>query len=512
MGEAASESDLRRTRHRRPLNSAVILLVICLGVAGWSLGSLGQAAAAVTPPPGGGGGCPTPYSIDLTASVTSTGTSATITFGSTSSSPLSSGGATISWGTSTSYGYTTASLPFNYYTSSPGSEFLNYLKPSTTYDYKISASGSCGSDHYTGTYTGSWSTGSDSITTITGTVSDENGAVDSAGGLYVLASCADIPSGYSSSAVNSVTTTTGTYSFSTMPGYASGGVVVRCTSGPFLVQVVNQPTQYYVGITGYLSTQWQNHWNESIVIFAPQTVNFQLAVGANTVWVPEVYIFNSAGYAEVTYSQSVTYQTSETSSLAGNGITSAESTTESSGYSPGSGASIEFQEEYQSTGDVRIDMTGNRTPWIDESQFWGHELETSLSLSPSNWVSLSSLSCVQLFVCDAWVEAGTGPNSHDMTVGGSISHVTGFEGDIGVSFAVPTGDGTNAGPSLSIPVEFTNTASSSGTEQVAVTFDVPSTATYSWYEFDVYCDGGTTSGQGIVPMVWQVGESDSAPT
>jgi hypothetical protein len=107
----------------------------------------------------GGGGCPE-GTIVVTSSISAKPTEVwinwTTNMGSTSS---------MSWGNTTSYSYNPVS---NSYGSS-WSIFINYLSPGSTYYYTIVASLSC---YTSGGSTGKFSTGSDSLTTISGTVYD----------------------------------------------------------------------------------------------------------------------------------------------------------------------------------------------------------------------------------------------------------------------------------------------------------------------------------------------------
>lgn len=99
-----------------------------------------------------------------------------------------------------------------------------------------------------------------------------------------------------------------------------------------------------------------------------------------------------------------------------------------------------------------------------------------------------------------------------MSIGGSISDVSGFDTEISFGISAPIGDGIEIGPSLSVNLVQTSTASSSGSQQIAAEFYVPSTATYLWYEFDALAEGGSSPTSGLVAHVWQVGQSNNTPS
>lgn len=292
---------------------ALVSILSVLGiVAGNARASGGQSGnpAVCEPgtccPPGGcKSTCPTPYVIDLAAGVPVNSTNATIRYWATASSPLPGGTANVYWGTTTSYGITAATGQAFVTELSPTSDFINFLQPSTKYYYEITATGTCtdskGTHTYTGTLTGSWSTGTtDAMTTLSGVVSDSTGAVFSNG--LVEAFCMNLPSGAETVVSEGVTSSSGYYSIA-VPGYDTSNGDYQCTGGsyPIKVQFFNQQTIYYVGSTAYESNQWTGHWNETVFIFAPQVVNFVVPLNYISPYFPVYLDFSNAaaGYSTI---------------------------------------------------------------------------------------------------------------------------------------------------------------------------------------------------------------------
>ena len=124
--------------------------------------------------------CPTPYDIDISSSVATTATGATVTYYVTSGSPWGWGYGTVTWGVTADNTWTSVSGQF-FGTGSSGtvSTFIDYLLPSSTYNYGIYAEATChdssGTYLYQGAHGGTFTTTSDSATTFYGSVRDTSG-------------------------------------------------------------------------------------------------------------------------------------------------------------------------------------------------------------------------------------------------------------------------------------------------------------------------------------------------
>ncbi len=446
--------------------------------------------------------------VGVSASVTANPTNVTISWSINMQSSVS-----LTWGNTTNYGFTAINGVI--YGAGSYKTLIDYLEPASTYYFKVLAIANPGNPFVCpGVHYGQWTTGSDSMTSFSGIVQDQNGAVFSQGDLYVEASCLNVPSGDINAPTAALTGPSGTYTGLSIPGYfvSTGVPETPCTTGPFVVQLVNIPTPYLVGLTEYYSNQWTLHWNETFVLWAVQTLNFNIGAGATTAWVPIVYQYSHTSYANVSITTSVNYVTTSSYNIAGNGVTSKAQMTEGYGFSSGWNSSDEYKEKHYVTGDTRIDMIGNRTPYIDATQWWGHEIESSNGVAGSDWTTYSSWQCTQLLQCDFWQQRGATPAYFYMSIGGSISAVSGFESSISLGFTAPVGAGVDVGPSISFDISETSTATSSGSQQVTFEVYVPSSATFDWYEFDILCEGGSSASVGLVGHVWQIGQSNTAPS
>ena len=190
---------------------------------------------------------------------------------------------TFYWGNTTSYAFSTGAGSWSVY--------LNYLEPSTTYDYEISAhepAGSgCGTIYESNTHTGTWTTSVDNAQVIQGIVTDESSGATPTQTLIVEAWCLSWQTG---SYVWSYTNSQGHYSFGISSldcsQYGSGG------AGSYVV-IIGEANPGY----------WSGHWNETVVVWAPQVVNFELPDNYVSPYIPEVLDFSNApaGYGSISY-------------------------------------------------------------------------------------------------------------------------------------------------------------------------------------------------------------------
>lgn len=203
---------------------------------------------------------------------------------------------------------------------------LNFLEPSTTYYYEIVALPPACTSHYTyltGTYNGTFTTGSDSLTTFSGTVTDPNGSVPPTN-LLVLASCV-LYGRPNSRTLNGTTwakvTSTGTYSLSEPEWFnTQTNTWYACSEGGggYNISVINSPNVVEQG-GSFDNPQWTNHWNESVVTWGPQIVKFILPTNLVTGPLVEVADFSNALTSDGFPNSTLAY-TNETTYTTGNGF------------------------------------------------------------------------------------------------------------------------------------------------------------------------------------------------
>ena len=211
------------------------------------------------------------------------------------------------WGNTTNYGFW-AIKNVHYLNGQWFEVFLDYLQPSTTYYYKFTGNAT---SQIMGTYTGQWTTSSEGTyvseygTVIRGVVYNANGAPAPAG-VEVEVQC----TGSKPYATFGVTNTNGAYSIDPIIGAST------CTTdndGYFIAEVQN-----YVNTPwpGEVTTLWPGWWNESVVIWAAQFVNFYLPANFVSPYIPQAVDFSNAnstngwtGITSITYTQTTSYTT-----------------------------------------------------------------------------------------------------------------------------------------------------------------------------------------------------------
>jgi hypothetical protein len=188
--------------------------------------------------------------------------------------------------------------------------FLDFLQPSKTYYFKFTGNAT---GQNMGTYTGQWTTSSEGTyvseygTVIQGVVYNNNGTAHAPSGLEVEVQCTGTKGPYST---YGVTNSAGAYSIDPIIGAST------CSTdgdGYFIVEIQN-----YVNTPwpGEVTTLWPGWWNESIVIWAAQFVNFYLPqnfVKYNVVQVQDYSNANASnGFPNgaINYTSGSTYTTS----------------------------------------------------------------------------------------------------------------------------------------------------------------------------------------------------------
>ena len=449
--------------------------------------------------------------IGMTGPFTSISAVANVTNATISWSDSATSYNTLEWGNSTAYGYS----PEANVKANGGSVLLNYLNSNTTYDYEIVVAACSGCSGPT--FRGSFATGPVTAgTEFTGIVEDTNGAQTSQA-LYIQANCVHWPADTDHAWTYTQTGTGGTFSLAVPLGYADGEPVA--CSGGYELDVMNSLWfGYNVGCdcqewqTG--GPVWQNHWNETVYVYQPQWIVFHLPLAVK-LWVPLTYDFvnNQSSYAGFYWSSSETTTTSYTSSFGGMGWNSSASVTVGSSDSTAPGHGLEIENQYNATGRTTFDALTNRTPYAGALQYYAPKL-SGFAGSPliSDWDSVTNFTASTCSTWNQWAQRG-GPNqSFTMIVTGSVSHTSGMAGSISVGIDIP-GNGVEPEFSWDIPFSFQMTMSASSSTTMTAYVNVPSSAPYAWYEFDICFQGDasayTTSG--LVAHVWQVGESNTAP-
>lgn len=306
----------------------------------------------------GGGGCnPTKIPINIyNVRVSAGATNVTITW---DESPAAQN-TYITWGNS--------SYPSAFSQNVPGSgsysAYLDFLEPSTTYDYVITAHqpppGCTGTFYITNTYSGQWSTQTDSLIAFSGTVYDSSGQHTAPAGIQVTAWCAKYPqvyfwtttdsSGYYYLAVHNVV---GSLECSAYGAGGLGAYVISFGGGGS----GNNPAGY-----------WAGYWNETVVTWDVQAVNFYLPQNYISPYFPAVLDFSNAasGYSTISYSagSSTSYTTSFSYSWqigSGTGPSYSGSSSTSKTYSEGSqggfkqeGGTLDYIVQMETTGTLEF--------------------------------------------------------------------------------------------------------------------------------------------------------------
>jgi hypothetical protein len=402
---------------------------------------------------------------------------------------------TLNWGTTTSY-------PFSQGVAGSGtySVLLNYLEPTTKYYFEIVASppsSTCQYIYTTGTQTGSVTTISDSVTAISGTVYDSNGKVDTAGNLYVNVGCV---SGASSVGWD-LTSSSGQYSvtvYNSITGYA-------CSSAGYSVQVDNWPVDWAQELNEY-SNQWTGaHWNETIEIYAPQTVNFYLPVKILGPLTPMVLDFTNT--AAVWYDYESTLYTTTNSSWQFNG--QGESATVTSGNLLGlntaknPGSNLEYYAAYDVVGTVNFNAVGGRTAQVSSWSYVGPPLTTDNSPNQATDP-----------VTPFFTGYGTTETCHIVAPGGAeqdwgTTYAQSYE--LTSSFNLDFGLSVDLGAGLSVSttaISYSNSISNGGGQSWTLTvwaYLASGATTYVW----TYVQPGTTNQVGPIVHSWS---GPSCPT
>lgn len=384
----------------------------------------------------GGGSCLTPYQFDLTASVTSSATGATIVFEPTASSPAQGGTANVSFGPTTSYSYTIATgQPFS--GVNQGRDSVDFLDPSTTYYYEVVASGTCtdskGVHWYHGTWTGSSATGVDTYgpTTISGQVFNTN-FYPGVANMLVEASCA-VPQGLSPDYVG--TGANGVFTVGVPTEYINGQNVPCPQGGGIMVSLINSAV-IPPGGSGY-STIWPGYFNESIVVWAPEAIDFVLPSNYVSSYLPVITDLSNAnssnglaGYSTISYQSGTTYTTSEKDCATG-GFVAGGCSTSSTQFGAGSiyqstNGNLFVSQQYWTSGLTIIDGL-NRTGWTASQNYYApYGYPQFPGQQPiGDWLTPSTYLAHNAYPMPGWGDLGTGrPVYYQHSIGGYVTTST----------------------------------------------------------------------------------------
>ncbi len=327
--------------------------------------------------------------------------------------------------------------------TAPYQVFLDFLEPNTTYYYKIYAPGENLAGVCVGpaTYTGSWMTLSEgsyesqSIAAhggdyVYGTVENANGT-PAPSGVVVVATCAHpyiFPNGnpwWSYGTTNSsgqyfvyIPSEWDSWTNSPMDICQSQQSPLNPGAMGYLVCVDNLGTGSTIYCGGSNSNPlpqgnvWPGHWNETVLTWAPQVVNFRLPSNFVTPLFPIVLDFsNGPGSSQFSFEQSTTIQTSLTSgwdltggvSVGGGPVgidgsasgSSTATTTKDAGAGIQSAGTLEWVAKYNSSGTVAFSAIARN--WTRTINLMGDPVEQNYNsvyslAPPSDWLTPENIS------------------------------------------------------------------------------------------------------------------------
>jgi hypothetical protein len=493
LGRGSREQHLKKRR----LTPGVILLSLIM-IPGFSLTVFIPAQASADPQhiciacpnnpsecepncSGGGGGCPV-GTVVVSVAVTKnnpTNSTLTVSFSGPGIANLS-----FFWGNTTNYGFS----QYDNHTTTSWTIFLDYLNASKTYDYKAVAANGCWT---TGTTTGSWTTSPESnyLNTvgpnIEGIVFGPNSGTRAPANIEVEVQCTRFAASHFWS-TNGLTNSNGAYKVNVGVGQANQP---ECTSfgyGAFVVQAFNLPGQ------------WNGHWNDTIVVWQPQVVNFYLPGVFVGPYVPQLLMFTSSAYVTLSYNTTVSVTTSYSAEVAGNGGTKVSTfIAQESGST--SGQPLENWVQFYTSGTVEYSALTRQSQIVNTS-FYGAIQNSTTQDKASDPVSPSSVSASQCYDNGMWYNFNiTRGNIRGggVTISGSVTITSGLNIDVGLDFSI----GGGVGVSASIPIEVTFSTTQSYSH--GFYFNVDNTDSVQ-HVFRAYVQGGSDTETGIIVHVWQL--------
>lgn len=426
----------------------------------------------------------------------------------------------LSWGPTSAYGYNPV-VNEKVGTITPGTSLVNYLNPGATYYWQVQAWLPChdnlGWHFYHASSSGQLTVGAESGylskygNFMKGTVQDTTGSA-APSNVQIGITCLDTAYPYGEYAQYGNTGSNGV--FSVLIGRADGQPECAGASpAGYVVSVEN-------GILG-ASAQWNNHWNETIVIYSPQFVNFYLNTAhLSSTAIADSMEFTHTNNAQVAYCKdtSSTAETEADLSVSGTafGVGFDYQSTTSYSYTFGSSScdsgvgSPGFEDwgYHYVAGDVAFDAVDGRVssiPWI---QYYGPAYNGGTGNAGAgpvqDWAteptSASGACTIQNNVWFHWeVPGNSGLETETVYAAGTVSGETGMSAGASLQLDL---DGTSVA-TLSYTQGTTLTTSESSQFYASVLIPNDSSNQY----FTISCSGSGQSDTGIVLHVWQ----DSGP-
>lgn len=443
---------------------------------------------------GGGTEGPTCVKYNITFSgvgVTTTSTNASLHWSVSQTASVS-----LAWGNTSTYGFTALNGQGE---TTGGTSYINFLEPNTKYYYRLSASASCGSS---GSYASTFTTQAWPVVDmyspsawVNGTVSSPGGNGSRPAGLTVQVGC-----------LNPLLDAQPRYGYTD----SSGNYSILVWSPTFQpLTCVPDKLPLIVQLQNYGGTMWKGHWNETIVIWAPQSVNFYLPTNSVSGFIPMTYDFTNSSYVQFTLTTSSTLTTSESYGLSIQGamdgvavggglsyLTSAWVTTTSS-YPGVTGDSYRMQQKFEVTG-TEVFSVISRAVNLFPLFFEPSGSISSGPTSVTDWMSRPACDSDPGVVYCIYFQ-GSSPYSNSMTSGGSYALSSSFQVSVSESLDIP-GIGTGSG---SIQGSYSTTLTSQTSYTVGFTVSPPSNVCYR-FEYVFQGDGSGT--QGVVAHVWNLGD------
>jgi hypothetical protein len=442
-------------------------------------------------------------------------TNVTIQYMVSSSSGFNWAYTNVSWGPNQSYPYRAETNQWVNNAGTYTNVLIDYLNPSTTSYFSFVGWAYCidNSGHqyiYRGTGSGQWTTGSEQTyynqwgITIRGTVRDPNGGNPGAN-LFVMVAC--------TAGTNSYGTTTGSRgSFVIDVWNWLGQPACTAVGANYAVEVANWPVS--LGGSG-VSGQWKNRWNETVVVPAPQFVNFYLPLDYTSGYIPTTYDFTNSSNVLFSVSSQSTFTTSESRSLSiqgaidgfsgsyGTYTDSATSTTFQSTIAGVQGRSFYMAEQFLTSG-TEVFNGISRTLNFFPTYFEATGNYSSGATGTPDWMPRPACGSQPGVVFCDWRQSSS-PSTYSMTQGGSATLSSNFNVGVSVPIDIPgIGDFTSG-----ISDSYTTGLTSATSFTVGFSYTYPNPNLCYGYEY--VFEGDNSGTYGVVVHVWNLGTQSSCP-
>jgi hypothetical protein len=339
-----------------------------------------------------------------------------------------------------------------------------------------------------------------------GVVTDPNGATLNGGNMWVWAYCANYPpgaiiGGSLSSWTSTSTSSSGHYSLGEPYWYDNqNGNDEPCTAdggGGYAVQIANYPISVDNMQVG--NALWVGHWNETIITYAPQYLNFYLPTNFMGPMVPLVLDFTGDSAVAFDYASGLASQTQSSWSFDGfsgsSTVTTGKLTSLSTQNNPGT--NLEYYARFYVTGSTTFNAISRQQPVINSWSYVGGPLSPSNNpnqatdpITPFYNTAETNEVCYSVYPGAAAItETSTYSQSYVLTSGFNLNIAVGVDLGGGVSMSADV-------------LNIQNTISNGGGQSWTLSYIlyVPSTGTthYVW----VYVQPGTTNQVGPVAHAW----------